>query len=171
MKKYVSVNDNGLFELDYKKAKADGIEEELLKGQLDYFNFINNSINNGELTADKNLNIISNNKNQISYYATSGHWYSCGGGLNTDVSYHWWGYSRYACDCETQRMSSDFNSVAAVGAGITVVAAYFGAVPAIPPGLSSAYFWLLASRLDANNHGRGVYVEMTWALVFDITPQ
>ena len=68
-------------------------------------------------------------------------------------------------------MSSDFNSCASVAAGIGAVGAYFGGIGAVPGGLSSAYFWLLASRLDANNHGRGVYIEMTWALVFDITPQ
>ena len=73
-----------------------------------------------------------------------------------------------SCLCGGCRITpfADFTIVAA-----GVVGAYFGAVGAIPGGVSSAYWWLLASRLDANNHGHGVYVEMTWVLVFDITPQ
>jgi hypothetical protein len=167
LEKYISVNKKGFFEIDKKQAKADGVNNSLLNGQEDYLKHINSLIKTGELTANESLEIESNNTLAL----RSGHWWSCGGGMNTSVSYHWWGYSRYACDCETQRMSADFNSCASVGSGITLVAAYFGAVPAIPPGLSSAYFWLLSSRLDANNHGRGVYVEMTWLLVFNITPQ
>lgn len=171
LEKYISVNKKGFFEINKKQAKADGIDDFLLNGQENYLNHINSLIKTGELKANENLEIKSNIKRSNVSALSSGHWWSWGGGLNTDVSYHWWGYSRYACDCETQRMSADFNTCASVGAGIAVVAAYFGAIPAIPPGLSSAYWWLLASRLDANNHGRGVYIEMTWVLVFDITPQ
>ncbi|MFV0504910.1 MAG: hypothetical protein ACK5LT_13240 [Lachnospirales bacterium] len=99
------------------------------------------------------------------------HWYSCGGGLNTDTVEHWWGYARYACDCETNRMSADFNSCASVAVGVAVTGAYFGPITAVPGGLASSYWWLLSSRLDANNQGNGVYAEMTWVLAFDITPQ
>lgn len=170
LEKYVYVDKKGFFKLNTMLAKNDGIDNSLLEGQQKYFDYLNSLIKEGKITAYENLEIRSNNINNLEVMSDS-HWPSCGGGLNTDVEYHWWGYSRYACDCETQRMSADFNSVASVSAGITIVAAYFGAIPAIPPGLSSAYFWLLASRLDANNHGKGVYIEMTWALVFDITPQ
>lgn len=101
----------------------------------------------------------------------SGHAYNCGGGTNTSSNYHWWGYSRYACDCETNRMSDDFSSASSIAAGAAVVGAYFGPIGAIPGGITGAYWSLIASRLDANNRGHGVYIEMTWALFFDITPQ
>lgn len=68
-------------------------------------------------------------------------------------------------------MAADFNSVSSVAAGLAVVSMWFGGASSVPADLTSAYFWLLASRLDANNFGRGVYIEMTWLLVFDITPQ
>lgn len=106
LEKYVSVNKKGFFELDKKQAKDDGIDDSLLDGQQDYFNYLNSLIKKGEITANENLEIRNNNTK-----VTASHWASCGGGLNTSVTYYWWGYSRYACDCETQRMSADFNSV------------------------------------------------------------
>ncbi|WP_146552058.1 hypothetical protein [Rummeliibacillus sp. SL167] len=39
------------------------------------------------------------------------------------------------------------------------------------PGATGSWFYLFATRLDANNKGKGVIVEMTWAAVFDITTQ
>jgi len=54
--------------------------------------------------------------------------------------------------------TSDFAGVSAVSTGIAVIAAYFGAVSAIPPGLTAAYFALLSSRIAANNaKGTGIY--------------
>ncbi len=168
LEKYIYLNQEGLFELNKKQAKNDGIKDSLLNGQQEYFYHINSLIKNGEITVGENLVIYNNSRKAT---ATASHWPSCGGGVTTNSEYHWWGYSRYTCDCLTQDISSDLNSVAGVAAGITLIAACFGPIPALPPGLTSAYFWVLASRLDANNHGRGVYIEMTWALAFDITPQ
>lgn len=37
--------------------------------------------------------------------------------------------------------------------------------------IDAGYWSLVATRIDANNQGRGVYIEMTRALVFNITPQ
>lgn len=37
--------------------------------------------------------------------------------------------------------------------------------------IDAGYWSLVATRIDANNQGRGIYIEMTWALVFNITPQ
>lgn len=128
LEKYVYVDKKGFFKLNIKQAQNDGINNSLLEGQQKYFNYLNTLIKEGKITAYENLEIRSNNLNNLEIMSDS-HWASCGGGLNTNVKYHWWGYSRYACDCETQRMSADFNSVASVSAGITVVAAYFGALP------------------------------------------
>lgn len=165
---YISV-ENGRFIFDTDAASDDGVPSDLINGQTAYLQKLNTQAANGEIAIADDLSITS--LTPSAPMTRAGHWASCGGGKNTATTNHWWGYSRYACDCETNRMSADFNSCASVAAGVGVVGAYFGAVGAIPGGLSSAYWWLLASRLDANNHGHGVYVEMTWVLVFDITPQ
>lgn len=162
---YISV-ENGRFVFDTESAIADNVDTELVNGQSAYLATLNSRANSGSITINEDLSIDT-----PATMAQARHWASCGGGRNTSVTEYWWGYSRYACDCETNRMSADFNSCASVAAGVGVVGAYFGPIGAIPGGLSSAYFWLLASRLDANNQGRGVFVEMTWVLAFDITPQ
>ncbi len=171
---YIRV-EKGLFKFDADRAIADGLDKNLVHGQKQFLITLNNHKKSGDILIQDNLDIVELDiyKNSKIPYSTAseGHWDNCGGGKNTAVDLHWWGYSRYACDCETNRMSADFNSCASVAAGVAVVAAYFGGVAAIPPGLASSYWWLLASRLDANNHGKGTFVEVTWALVFDITPQ
>jgi len=51
------------------------------------------------------------------------------------VKHYWWGYNRYLNSCEADELAADFAGVSAVSTGIAVIAAYFGAVPAIPPGV------------------------------------
>ncbi|WP_341279453.1 hypothetical protein [Paenibacillus sp. FSL H8-0537] len=63
-------------------------------------------------------------------------------------------------------------AVSSVSGGVAAVAAYYGGLPAIPPGITAAYFGLMAARISANNaYNTGVYVGITWAFVFDIEPQ
>lgn len=52
--------------------------------------------------------------------------------------------------CEANQFSADLAGAAAVTTGVAVVAAYFEAIPAIPPGLGAAYFALVSSRVAAN---------------------
>lgn len=165
LEEFISV-DNGRFVFDMQRARERRIDQELLDGQQAWLDSINQLAEAGEVVINSDLSIISDECE-----SACGHWYSCGGGSSTSISYHWWGYSRYACDCETNRMINDFNTVAAGAAGLAVFATYFGLVGAAPCGLASSYFWLLSSRLGANNHGRGVHINMTWILVFSISPQ
>jgi hypothetical protein len=175
---YVYV-ENSRFGINADAAMADGFDEALIQEQKQFFEQINKEAAQGKVIIKEDLDFTAFSSDSV--YACdvcraaaargAEHWYSCGGGRNTAATNHWWGYSRYACNCETQRMAADFSSCASVAAGIGVVGKYFGGIGAIPGGLSSAYWWLLASRLDANNHGRGVYTEMTWVLAFDITSQ
>lgn len=164
--------EDGLLRIDSESAIKDGKPVDLVEGQEEYFNLLNLDAEQGIITINEDLSIDGTASiHEDEREPLASHWSSCGGGKNTSTTEYWWGYARYACDCETNRMSADFNSCASVAAGVGVVGAYFGPIGAIPGGLSSAYWWLLASRLDANNHGKGVYIEMTWVLAFDITPQ
>lgn len=166
---------NKHYYLNTEAALAVGLDSKLVYTQKQVFDYLNGEVDNGNIAIQENMDFIvllpDSNISSNTNVKSASHWSSCGGGRNTASTNHWWGYSRYACDCETQRMSADFNSCASVAAGVGVVGAYFGPVGALPGGLTSAYWWLLASRLDANNHGKGVYIEMTWVLAFDITPQ
>ncbi|GGJ23031.1 hypothetical protein [Paenibacillus hunanensis] len=168
---YVSVNDNGLFELDYSKAQENGVDIELLDGQKNYFNTLNKQIESGELEAHSDLSITPKNSAPLTSNLNKSVTATCAG-KSTAVQQYWWGYSRYMNSCEANKFSADLTGVSATSGGIAVIAAYFGALPAVPPGITAAYFGLLASRVSANNaNSTGIYLEMTWALAFNITPQ
>ncbi|WP_411344498.1 hypothetical protein ACE3MZ_23530 [Paenibacillus sp. WLX1005] len=171
LKPYVSVNESGFFELDYSKAQKDEVDLELLQGQKIYFDTLNKQIESGELKAHSDLSITSENLAPLTSDLSKSVTASCAG-KNTAVQQYWWGYSRYMNSCEANRFSADLTGVSATSGGVAIVAAYFGAIPAIPPGITAAYFGLLASRVAANNaNSTGIYLEMTWALAFNITPQ
>lgn len=171
---YVYVEDNH-FAIDYKRAVNDGVDINLIEYQQRVFDYLNSKeikINdNMSFTIESPETLLSASiAPEVTCMATK-HWYNCGGGRNTSTTNYWWGYARYACDCETNRLVADLNSAASVAAGAGVIGTFFGGIGTVAGGLSSAYWWLLSSRIAANNHGRGVYIEMTWVLLFDITPQ
>jgi|GEM_PF-4140002 hypothetical protein len=166
---YVNVVD-GRFHLDAEQALADGFDAELVDMQIHAFEYRNAEASVGKIIINPDLSVTTSLRLRGGIKNVR-HSKNCGGGINTVPEHFWWGFASYSCDCETSRNSADLNSIAAVTAGVALVSGIFGPVAALPAGLTSAYFWLLASRLDANNYGEGVYVEMTPLLVFDITPQ
>lgn len=166
LQKYITVK-NGLFVLDYEKAEADGIKQDLLNGQKSYFEVLNSEIAAGKLKANPDLSIIEKTEtNPFSDTAPL----ACKG-KTTKVKHYWWGYNRKLNSCATDKMSADLSSVSAIATGISVVTAYFGVFPAAIPGLSAAYFALMGARADANNKGKGINADVTWALAYDFEPQ
>ncbi|MDN9012900.1 hypothetical protein [Brevibacillus laterosporus] len=169
LKKYVTVNSEGFFEFDIEKAKADGFEDELLIGQQKHLQQLNAQIAEGDLKAYNNLDVKAIHSDKpSSVISIKG---NCNG-ITTDVKTYWWGYSRKMDSCKTNRVAADFASASSIAAGTAVVAGIFGGAPAVPAGITSAYWALLSSRLYANNSDNtGVVLDMTWAYVFDIEPQ
>lgn len=180
LKKYIELERNGTFRLEEQKALNDGIDSELIKLQLKHFDMINPMILSGKLSTNKKMEIIVNDyavddiaamtfTGMASY---SGHAYNCGGGINSEVEFHWWGFSRYACDCESNRMSADLGSASSVAAGAAFVAAFYGqAAITLVAGIDSSYWWYVSSRIDANNRGRGIIMGVTYVGVFNLESQ
>lgn len=168
---YITVED-GLYKFDSEKAIKDGFNHDLVAGQKLYMEKLNNEATLGNISIDTDLKITSqnNSNSQIALFR------SCPG-MNTSIEHHWWGYSRYADNCESKRLVSDLNTAAAAGtmvggaAGIATLVFPGAALVAGGAAIDAGYWSLVATRIDANNQGRGVYIEMTWALVFNITPQ
>lgn len=170
---YVFV-ENGHFKIDSNEAIENGIDLALIQGQQKYFNHLNQQADNGELVISQNLAITdlktSKKNSGITTFAT------CKGITKGPVNY-WWGHKTWANSCDTKKLISDANTAAAsggiAGSGAGVIGVFFPIVlvPAGVAALTGSYFYLFATRLDANNNGKGVIVEMTWAAVFDITPQ
>lgn len=169
LEKYVSVKD-GYLVLDSVKAKSDGFKDDLVNGQKKYFEFLNSEISAGKLSVDKNLNITGTLQDQTNFVPLDAEILKCKG-KTTKTKTYWWGYSRKLNSCDSKKVASSFSSAGSVSAGIAVIAAWFGILPSVPPGLSAAYFGLVASRINANNNGKGVITDMTWAVVFNIKPQ
>jgi len=91
----------------------------------------------------------------------------------TDIQYYWWGYRANYSKIRTDDRVSDFNAMATVGGTASTVLMVLGATaPAGIAGyLTSGYISLLANRLDKYNHGNGVTLTMTSALVYSVVSQ
>lgn len=189
LKPYVSVK-SGKFVFATKEAKADNVDIKLINGQVQYFTKLNKMVDSDEIKINKDLTIIPTQSNNIhsatellqsknmysvdDIYDQYQHWHSCGGGTLTTYEYHWWGYSRYLCDCLTQKIAADFSSAAVGGFGsvaVSTIKKWFGPLLMIEGAAAAGYCSLYSSRLTANNQGHGVYIEITWLLLFDVTPQ
>ncbi|MCR8978663.1 hypothetical protein [Brevibacillus laterosporus] len=171
LKKYVLVNNEGFFEFDIEKAKADGFEEELLIGQQKYLQQLNTQIAEGDLKAYNNLDVKAIHSNKPSSVISIKGKGNCNG-ITTEKTTYWWGYSRKLDSCEANKVAADFAGAASVAGGVAIVAGIWGVAPAVPPGIAGSYWALLSSRIYANNSDNtGVVLDMTWAYIFDIEPQ
>ena len=169
---FVIRNQDGTLSLDAEAAQANGKNVSAIEALNQHFAVLNTQIQSGEIATDEDLNII-NGEHLIRSHR-------CSSGVNSYTTY-WWGYQRYACNCESNRIVSDLNTWAAGGtmtggaaAGVAIVfpvtAAVAGAIAA-GAAFDAGYWWLVATRIDANNEGNGTIINMTHVLVFDIEPQ
>ncbi len=151
---FVIREEDGTLSLDVQAALDNNGNPEAVEALQQHFSTINPQILDGQISTDDELNIIGGE------HIISSH--RCSLGSNSFTTF-WWGYQRYACNCESERIVSDLNTWAAGGtmAGGAAAGAAF----------DTGYWWLLATRIDANNEGRGTITNMTHVLVFDIMPQ
>lgn len=175
---YVSVED-GFFKLNAEEATKNGIDFALIQGQQGYFDLLNEQANNGELMISQDLTIedLTQSKQPVIQEDSLITTLAACKGISRGPEPFWWGHRTYADSCDTKKLISDANTAAAAGgltgSGVGIIGLFFPIMlaPAGVAGLTGAYFWLFSVRLDANNNGKGVIVDLTWAAVFDITPQ
>jgi hypothetical protein len=119
-----------------------------------HFDNLNNEVNLGNIKINDDLSISDL---RFSVYAVYGSW-----------TYHWWGYDRKFTNSQAISYANSLNSLAA-GIGMTGAAAS-AFMPIVGAGIvvSGGYYALLSSRVTANNTGKGVYVGMTWARIFNV---
>ncbi|MFI3176423.1 MAG: hypothetical protein R3Y67_02895 [Eubacteriales bacterium] len=169
---FVIREEDGTLSLDTQAALDNNGNPEAVEALQQHFSTINPQILDGQISTDDELNIIGGE------HIISSH--RCSLGSNSFTTF-WWGYQRYACNCESERIVSDLNTWAAGGtmaggaaAGVAIifpVTAPVAGVIAAGAAFDTGYWWLLATRIDANNEGRGTITNMTHVLVFDIMPQ
>lgn len=122
-------------------------DEYQLKYLETHFSNLNNAVKDNKIFITEDLEIVSLNRALTSW------------------NYHWWGYD------------ANFNNADAndLKYSLVTVGSFAGVAGLFPPigalgTLSGAYLGLIATRIDANNNGNGVYIGITWAAVFNIKP-
>lgn len=149
---YVHVT-NGKIELKnvpysiYEKYQLDQLQK--------HFNNLNEEAEMGNIRINNDLTIETIGSSSRTVHGT---W-----------TYHWWGYDQYFNNQRAIKFANEASTVAG-GAGIaTGIGLWFPPVGALF-GVTSGYWTLVSARVTANNKGRGVYVGVTWAAIFNIEP-
>jgi len=151
-------------------AESQGVEykqnlnkESVLKIFKDGIQSVNADIASGKLTVLEKGTIVESNEE--SFYLQ--------GGSTYDVTY-WWGKKRYKSTANANKWASDLNTVGnANAAGAVLAGAVFGGVGAVPNGLTAAYSYQLANKVNYYNSlsSRGIVANLTWLLVFTVKSQ
>ena|GEM_PF-966473 len=170
---YVERSDKGTFRFSRGLgvlSRELGLSIEVLVELQKSMKEINKHILNGDFRSDKELRVFPVNdqdpikiSDEFSALRFTG--------INRNETF-WWGSRRHACFFESQRISANLESAAAVGAGAAVAANIWLKPVTVFAGLASAYYALLASRITHHNvGGRGTIIDLTWALVFSVRSQ
>lgn len=169
---FIIRDEDGTLSLNVDEALNNNANPQAIEALQQHFETINPQILDGEISTDDELNIIGGEHLIMSH--------RCSLGENSFTTF-WWGYQRYACNCESKRIVSDLDTWAAggtmvggVAAGVAIVfpvTAAVAGVIAAGAAFDAGYWALLATRIDANNEGRGTITNMTHVLIFDIIPQ
>ncbi len=142
---YVFKKEDGTIALrDMPDSLYDEYQIEYLEA---HFSTLNNAVKSNKISITEDLEIVSLNRALTSW------------------NYHWWGYDANFNNVDANDLKYTLLTVGSFAAA----AGYFPPIGALG-GLSAAYLGLIATRIDANNNGNGVYIGITWAAVFNIKP-
>lgn len=151
--KYIEVKSDGTigFVKDIPQSEYEALQLDKLQTHFDY---LNSQVASNLITINPDLSI--QNKIQSAVY---GEW-----------TYNWWGYDRKFNNSQSKDYVRELNTIARTGAVAGPLAA--AVMPIIGAGIAvtAGYYGLLADRVENNNEGSGVYVGITWAIVFDVEP-
>lgn len=154
IEKYVFVNEDGHIALNNKQSKSFH-KKYNLDALETHFDELNKQVDDGTIRINEDLSI-----DDLSF--------------NALVSYHkwdsyWWGKERNFTNSQAIRYTHEIDTVVAAG---TIATASTATIPILGAsiGATTGYYALLSARVKANNRGNGVYVRITYALVFNVKP-
>lgn len=160
---YVQVNENGHIELS-QEIEQDIYEDYALDNLEEYFSNLNEKVDNGSIIISDSLDIIDNTPDDNIITIQSNNYIS--------TSTHWWGHRTAYNNSQAQAAAQRFRNYAL---GYSTIGGLGVLVPGIGPavagagGLTATYSNLVANRIDANNNGNGVILDMTWVAAFDVS--
>lgn len=160
---YVQVNANGHIELS-QNIEKDIYEYFKLDNLEDHFSKLNKQVDDGLITISDDLEITENISPNITVLSNN----------YISTSTHWWGHRTVYNNSQARAAAQRFRNYAlgysTIG-GLGVLVPGIGPAVAAGGGLSATYSNLVANRIDANNNGNGVILDMTWVAVFDVSPR
>ncbi|AOH53367.1 hypothetical protein ABE28_003305 [Peribacillus muralis] len=130
----------------YNEYKVDLLEE--------YFEEINEQVANGQVEVNDDLSIIDKS---FTTFASKGY---------TSKKF-WWGERATYTNAQTKKTVGQLEDA---GIDIAFIGAAYLLLPPIAGGvgLTSAYCGKLAKSMKSKNKGKGVIVDMTWALAYKV---
>lgn len=168
---YVEVNSEGLIDINLPKEFCEDLGEyaEIVEG----IEKLNKLIEQGELSVTENGTI----------YETSDEEIVVQGGNVDKVVWHWWGLTRYANskNCDTivwkfNKASANAGKICAASTGLayflpSTIAKSLSTIAACGSGFAWAYFAEIANDIGYYDKGKGVKVDFTWILLYDVESQ
>lgn len=170
---YIEVSDEGVIEFDIPETISEKISEEDLITYKESIDNLNLLIEEGVLTITENGTIYETDNDELVVQ----------GGNVDDVSIHWWGVRRYASHNTANKIAYKAGNFSA-WSGYATFASALG-VLLVPDGRVKAalsictacaafpwaYFAHLQNNINYYNGSRGVVIDVTWVLIFDVYSQ
>lgn len=170
---YVEVSEEGIIEFNIPDELADKISEEEYNAYLEGIANINQLIEDGELSITENGTIYESDNEELVVQ----------GGNVDDFEWHWWGVRRYASHNSASDIAYKLNKAGSRAGYILTIAGVVALfVPeglvklvagciSIGAGFAWAYFCDVANDINYYNGSRGVIIDVTWVLYFDVCSQ
>lgn len=105
------------------------------------------------------------------------HCYSLGEVNKDRLEKYWWGYRRYISNEQVSKFASEFDSIAAelsLFGGLCVPVSFVNPVAGVLASgvleIYSSYYWFISTNIVKLNRGKGVIVDFTKGIIFNIKP-
>lgn len=155
---YVTTNPDGTLSLRLPKNKINEIGAKYYSGFMSGIGSVNQAIRKGTLDTTANGTIYAQNDDKMVIQ----------GGYRDDISYQWWGWTRWYNKANTDRLIRDMNKICIGGAGVATVASLFqpyGSAVAIPTIITACIAGFISSDANYYNNPRGIIMDTPWIVV------
>lgn len=164
---YITVTEDGLFELNAPESIIDYVGEDYYASLLDGVDNVNDMALEGEVEITENGSVYETDDNDLVVQ---------GGGVDK-VKTYWWGERRWACTKCANKIANDLNKVSTGAWGISAIAGILGGPVGIGAGIGSAIGAVRAGWMSGDisyynsKTKRGVIIDCRWILTYKVKCQ
>lgn len=162
VEQYIVLNQDGTIGIS-KDMSQNMIEEYDINSLQERFDLLNQQVKANQIVINEDLSITQ--KNTMHIMAAKAAKYE-------KTQRYWWGDKNWYTNAQTKAHIKDLNTAAIAAGGTGAALGALGFIPGAFTGAVAGTYWgVLASRMDANNKGKGVTVSVTWVLAFNVEPR